>query len=147
MLGPHAHMRAYVALLVVLLLIVGFSYGIYSFFGARPQRSTPIPEQTNALPNYPSTLPPLRPQDSVDQQQPFQYLVSYVDSGPHPTTIGMKVGETVRFINNSSGPITITGADGGSVPLAHGAYWQWTASGKGVTTFKLGDSNVTITAA
>ncbi len=146
-IASHAHLRAYVALLIALLLISGFSYGLYLFFVSGSQGSVPVSEQANTLPNYPSTLPSLRPQDSVDQQQQFQYLVSYADSGAHPTAIGMKVGETVRFINNSSAPITLTGADGGPVPLAPGAYWQWTATGKAATTFKIGNFSVTITAA
>src|SRR5580658_8206279 len=101
MQGPHSHLRAYTALVLVLIFLGLFLYGLYSFFG------TPG-SNTNTQTTLPTSIPMPTPQDEVSAQQPFQYLVSYTVSGFHPTSLSIQEGQTVRFTNNSSDTITIT---------------------------------------
>lgn len=140
MTGPNPHLRAYVWLLAILLLLCGFAYALYSFgIGAPAQQS-----QTT-LPSYPSDLPPLKPQDSTGQQQPFQYLVSYTVSGFHPTALSINAGQTIRFTSNDPTAITIQTAGAQSPTLSQNMYWQYTPTKAGTLTFTAGNSTITVT--
>lgn len=136
MSGAHAHLRAYLWLILVLLL-----FGIVFFFFVKvPTSQTPAVSMTTG-----TTAPPApTASDYVSAQQSFQYLVSYTVSGFHPTTLAVKTGQTIRFTNNSPDQISIQGPGGRSSLLSQSAYWQYTATSTGSQVFKAGNSAITV---
>jgi plastocyanin len=141
MQGSHSHLRAYTALLLILILLVGFFYELYSLgviggFSQAPAQQAPTP--------FPPSAPVPTAADQVSAQQSFQYIVSYTVSGFHPTSLTMKTGETIRFSNNTSDPLSIGGA-ASSPAIPHGGYWQYTASQTGTDVFTAAGSSIEVT--
>ena len=56
-------------------------------------------------------------QQVLETSKGFQLLVSYTDDGFEPSTATVRVGDTVRFTNNSSGELWVSAAavEGGTV--------------------------------
>jgi plastocyanin len=136
MSASHVHLRAYVWLVIILILAVGL---VYFLAGGPFMQSTP---QTTA---FPKNAPAPTAADQVSAQQSFQYVVSYTVSGFHPSAFSMKAGQTVRFTNNSPDQILIQGADASSPALGQSMYWLYTAAKAGTVAFTAGNSSVTIT--
>jgi len=83
----------------------------------------------------------------------FQYLVSFTDRGFEPSTVAMKEGETVRFINNSAKDLWLssTGDSGTIYPgtgkecsqslfdtcktLRQGEFWEFTFTEQGTWSY------------
>ncbi|MDR3570925.1 MAG: hypothetical protein P4L81_01860 [Candidatus Pacebacteria bacterium] len=102
-------------------------------------------------------VPPAQPMftnaDSVDEQenQPFQFLVSYTDTGFEARITTVEVGETVRFTNNSTGQLWVAATGTQLYPsiqngcgssaldscrsLQPGEFWQFTFTKKGTWDF------------
>ena len=142
MQGSHSHLRAYTALLLILILFAGFFYELYSLgviggFSQVPAQQAPTP--------FPPSAPAPTAADQVSAQQSFNYLVSYTVSGFHPTSLTMKMGETIRFTDNSPSAITIALGGVASPALQRGMYMQYTATEVGTLTFTTGDSSITVT--
>ena len=137
-------MRAYTALVFILIVLVGVFYAIYSlgFIGGVSQ--APVQQTTT---HFPPTAPIPTAADLVTAQQSFNYLVSYTVSGFHPTTLKMKTGETIRFTDNSPNQITIAGTGDASSTLQQGMYWQYIVkvTNPGIVTFTAGNSRLTVT--
>jgi plastocyanin len=121
-------------------------------------------------------IPPPRPEpteaDLVANQNPkgFQLLVSYVNSGFEPHEASIKVGDTVRFTNNSTHDLWVAASGAGGSPLYPGVdngcgssqldtckalkpgeYWEFTFAAPGSWSFsnnldkaKTGDLVVTV---
>lgn len=137
----HAHFNAYLALLIILIAVSGFLYGLYAFFGAGSPASS-APQQ--AIPFQKAPTPTAA--DYTAAQQSFQYVVSYTSSGFRPSALSIKVGQTVRFTNLTANAVVIKDAGTSSPSLAQNMYWQYTASKAGTSTFTAGGSSITITA-
>ena len=135
----HAHWRAYLALLVILILIAGFFAAMSYMFGFGA-----VTQNTSDLTAYVPPPPPTA-QDAVSAQQSFQYLVVYTANGFKPASLTMDSGETVRFSNVTPIPIVIQSAAAQSPSLPQGEYWQYTASSTGTFTFVAGNSSIVIT--
>jgi plastocyanin len=86
---------------------------------------------------------------------PFQYIVSYTDTGFEPRTITVKKGETIRFVNNSSQPLLWVASSGESgkvypsdrskcgqsefdscATIDPGAFWQFSFTKSGTWSYK-----------
>jgi hypothetical protein len=137
---PRLHLRAYIWLLVILLVVGAIVYGLYNFFGTR-QVSTQTTIQQNG---FPAHAPTPTAADQVAAQQPFQYLISYTVSGFHPTTLSAKVGQTIRIIDNAPQQIVIQAPSGSSPTLSQNMYWQYTAAAAGTETFTASNSKLTL---
>ncbi len=105
------------------------------------------PRITENVEQVPIEIPPAMPEDliAVQDERPFQHLVSYTDRGFEPAYLVIKKNDTVRFSNNSSGELWVsataassesiypgTGNECGQSTLdscaliEHGRYWQFT---------------------
>jgi|GEM_PF-3743899 plastocyanin len=143
MQGSHVHFRAYLALLIILMLLVGFFYELYSLGVIGGVSQTAVQQTVSP---FPPSAPAATEADLVTAQQSFNYLVSYTVSGFHPTTLTMKAGQTVRFTDNSPDPITIAGAGTSSPVLEQSMYWQYAATKTGTLTFTGNNqSGITVT--
>jgi hypothetical protein len=142
MQGSHSHLRAYTALLLILIVLVGFFYALYSLGVINSLYQSPAQQAKGP---FPPSAPAPTAADLVTAQQSFNYLVSYTVSGLHPTTLKMKTGETIRFTDNSPNQITIAGANTSSPQLQQGMYWQYTATKTGAIKFTAGSSAITVT--
>jgi plastocyanin len=88
---------------------------------------------------------------AVQENEQFQFLVSYTDSGFEPLVTTVEAGDTVRFTNNSTGsmwiaatgttlyPLVRNGCGSSAldscVALAPGQSWQFTFNQKGTWQF------------
>jgi hypothetical protein len=144
MFGPHRRARFYVILLILLLVLIGALY----FFGiGRPATVRgPFTSRTDIPPGFPQDIPAPTQNDVASAQQSFQALVQYTGSGFHPSTINIKKGDTVRFINTAQNTLTlsISGATT-TQTLAHGAYYQVTFTQIGTSSFNDGVIKGTVT--
>lgn len=142
----------------LLALIVAILAAFVVLFGGwssqQPGRAGSLPTQTG---QGGERIPPPQPSpttaDTVAAQngQPFQFLVSYVNSGFEPQKTTIHVGDTVRFINNSTGQLWIAASGdplypaeqnecGSSAldscgPLEPGYFWQFIFTQKGTWSF------------
>ena len=121
--APHLHLRAYIILLVVLLVLAGVLF--FMHVGGEVKPSVPYTPTRGDVPQgIPAAAPAPTPADFTDQQVPFQELISFVGSGFVPSSLEANAGETVRFTNNSRTSIVVM-TDGTSSPtLKPGEYWQ-----------------------
>ncbi len=83
------------------------------------------------LPEFPTVLPQPTANDYVSAEHNFQYLISYTNNGFTPVTLAVKKGETIRWINNSSGLLTPALSSTTSQTIAPGAYYQYTFDSTG----------------
>jgi plastocyanin len=147
---PHAHLRAYLWLVAILVLVAVVAAVLnVTLFGAAPRQ---ISAQESSSP-----VPPLTPaeQAQLAASHGFQYLVSYTDGGFEPSTLTIKKGETVRFTNNSDEDLWVaaTGASGTIYPagsgnecgqsafdscvvLHHGDFWEFTFTQAGTWSYQ-----------
>ena len=140
---------------LVILVVILACWGLLARYIAGPTTqkvsTSSNPAPLNAA--YVPPQPPPTPADTVTalQNDAFQFLVSYADTGFEPRTIAVKKGDTVRFTNNSTTELWI--ADSGSAlypaarngcgssaldscgPLDPGRYWQFTFTQKGTWDF------------
>ena len=139
--GSHPHLRAYLWL-VVILLLVAIVAGVLN----TTLFKTASAPQEASLQSYPADLPPLTPQDSIGQQQGFQALVQYTASGFHPSTLTLKKGDTVRFINTTQNTLTLSLSNATKKQtLSHGAYYEVTFTKAGTSSFSDGVTKGVIT--
>ncbi len=135
----------FLLLLIALLLIAqvilyagGWRTGISPVVTTTPATAVRIPPP-----------PILTASDTVAEEakHPFSQLISYVDTGFEPVTTHVRVGQTTRFINNSTHELWVVASgatlyprtqDGcGSsdldscAPLKPGEFWQFTFAKKG----------------
>ena len=139
---------------VLALLLIG-SAGVYLFSGKESsspdmsaQESTTMAEQIRA---GVAPIPPMTPdlQQKIANSKGFQALASYTELGFEPVTLRIKLGETVRFTNNSSKDLwvaaggnlypKIKGSCGSSdldscTPFAPQDFWEFTFEKQGTWT-------------
>ena len=125
----------FLAAVVFVALIMGWSY--VSFF--TPQLASPT------VAEFPQDAPAPTPQDYVQAQKGFQYLVSYTEQGFAPAALSVKQGETVRFTNNSSTSLELSLDGATSAPLIHGTYFEYTFTKTGTFTYSDGTNKGTVT--
>ena len=139
-------MRQLVALLATLSLFLVVSMVWVRTIAPQGERSTAPDTHAAATP---PPQPPAMAADKVDAQSPqgFQQLISYTDRGFEPKRATIKVGDTVRFTNNSLVDIwvaaggdklypSVAGGCGSSAldscaPFIPGRYWEFTFAEKG----------------
>ncbi len=88
-----------IAIIVIALVVVG------GYFLISSRATAPTTEDTGAL----SVETPQSEEEPVGDNE-YAALITYTDGGFSPKTTTIKVGETVRFVNNSAGALWV-GAD------------------------------------
>jgi plastocyanin len=139
----HIRIRGLIAVLAVLIVLLL----IISAFGHN------ISQVVRATGSGGSPQPPT-PEEIKVASQPFALLVSYTDQGFGPPSATIQVGDTVRFINNSSSPLWIaaessptdpaypgTSYCGGSAldtctELNTGDFWEFTFTESGTWSYQ-----------
>ena len=114
------------------------------------QAEQPLDQNGVRIPPPP---PAPRPEDMTAAQNPkgFQLLVSYVNTGFEPREGTIKVDDTVRFVNNSTGQVWIAASGSSLYPAAQngcgssaldscraldpGESWEFTFTKKGSWRF------------
>jgi len=125
----------FLAAVVFVALIMGWSY--VSFF--TPQLASPT------VAEFPQDAPAPTPQDYVQAQKGFQYLVSYTEQGFAPAALSVKQGETVRFTNNSDGLLRLLFENAQITSLNHGEYYEYTFANAGTFAYSDSTSEMTVT--
>lgn len=145
--------RERVELFFGILFILVVVVGVNLLARARAHHAAPA----SVASETPTPLPPLTDnmRAAVENNAPFQYVISYTDAGFEPAMLTIKSGETVRFTNNSSKPllwVAATGASGKVYPdqkgecgdsafdscatLEGGQFWQFTFTTTGTWSYK-----------
>jgi len=136
----HAHpTRTLLITLAALLVLAAVAYALRLNFPAFPQSAAPAPA------GFPADAPAPQPQDYIEAQQGFQYLVSYTDNGFAPAALSVKQGETVRFTNNTSEPLQLTLAGAQPPVLDRGEYFEYTFATSGSFDYSDGTNNGIVT--
>jgi plastocyanin len=141
-----------IAVVVLGLLLVFFG----GWPATRPQISNNPTSSSGVRVPPPQPAPTASDTTAAQSLNTFQLLVSYVNSGFEPQKAAIQAGETVRFTNNSTGPMWIvsvataqsslypgTSPCGASTfdscgPLQPGQFWQFTFAQKGTWEFANG---------
>jgi plastocyanin len=141
----HGHLRAYLILLGVLIILTGLLYQIG--FGRFVQQQPPVAPQRADIPlGFPQDAPTPTPQDTVAAQHGFQYLVTWDGNAFAPASLSVRKGQTVRFTNTASSPLPLTlSAQQGQQLLDHGQYLEYTFSKTGSFTFSDGTHTGAVT--
>ena len=139
-------------LAAVLIIIAGIALAFGAHHSFQPETTHPTPVVTRQAP----PAPPLTASEMIAAQDPkgFQLLVSYVNTGFEPQNATIKVGDTVRFTNNSTENMWVAaigtaanplypGTSNCSAsafdscgPLQPGYYWEFTFTQKGTWEFQ-----------
>ena len=82
----------------------------------------------------PPNIPQPKPQDYIKMQKGFNYLVSYTNDGFDMHALDIRQGETVRFTNNSSGTLLLSGVGPSTQTLQPQEYTEVTFTTKGSWT-------------
>lgn len=100
--------------LVILLLVV------LAFFLIAPGEMRQPPSSPASRERVYPPAPTPQQLAVLKTMKPFQYLVSYTDRGFEPPALAMKRGDTVRFVNNSSGDLWVAAAGAQEHPIYPG---------------------------
>ncbi len=126
--------RALITLLVTLIvavILVGF--GAYLVMSIQTTHTPPTIADTIRTGEAPRpSVTPSSTIKALSKTKGFQALISYTDRGFEPANIALKKGDTVRFINNSSGNLQV--AIQSQVPSAQFApqqFWEFTFDSTG----------------
>lgn len=155
--------RAYLLRLALIVLFIGFLYGVNqirtTLFSTGLQASiesqgvlTSSGSPRATPPNYVPPVPQLTADRTVAGigSKTFAALVSYTNNGFEPASLTVHKGDTVRFTNNSTGPMKLQAKDippvvvvttnssscagdtfGTCTELSPGEYWEYTFSVSG----------------
>ena len=113
-------MRTLLITLAALLVLAAVAYALRLNFPAFPQSAAPAPA------GFPADAPAPRPQDYVEAQKGFQYLVMYTGGSFIPRALNVMRGETVRFTNNSDSTLNLSLSGAAVASLGHGEYYEYT---------------------
>ncbi len=117
------------SLVVLFILLVGL-YAVAALFGAPIRLDRSAASRTLDMNIQGRSV--LTPEEMTATQEPrdFQMLVSYTDNGFAPRDTTMRVGDTVRFINNSRVQVWIA-----SHPASYGQLYPGIQNGCGSSAF------------
>lgn len=144
------HFKTKIFIAIGIIIVLGAFMLLLETLGRAP---TSVTEQTIPSDTY---IPPYT--DEVAAQlaasNGFQQLVSFTDNGFEPVSVQIKKGETIRFTNNSSGPMWVaargvepariypgSGECGQSAfdmckSIGRGEFWEFTFDAKGEWGFQ-----------
>jgi plastocyanin len=143
--GTVSNLRAYAIVLLAFGVLMLAAWGIVRM-SAQNVATTTVPGEATEPPS-PEIMAYLA------KSTGFQYLVSFTERGFEPSTITIKKGETVRFINNSSEDLWVsaTGDSGAVYPgtgkecgqssfdtcktLKKGEFWEFTLADEGAWSY------------
>ena len=126
-------LRAPLIGLVLLLLVASIALVVPLYI--LPQTSTPpavTPLREIVVPPPPRTE---RNSTTALKQTMFSVLVSYVDGNFEPKTANIKLGDIVRFTNNSTANLKLCGTAFDCTTLKSGEYYQFTFSKAGTWSY------------
>lgn len=138
------HLRAYIIVLILLMLIAGVAF--FMHIGGEVKPATPYVPARGDLPRgFSSAAPTPTPADFTDQQKPFQELVAFNGNSFVPAKLEGNAGDRVRFINNAGVSVVVTTDSTSSPTLKPGEYWQHVYASKGSFEFSYGNIHGTVT--
>ena len=128
---PPAHpTRRYLLWLVLLVVALALVAGLALFITPAP---TPSSTTTMRTPPPAPQLTPERTINAIGTTQ-FSALISYTDQGFEPKVATLRNGDTVRFVNNSTGAMSLS-LTGAPSDLPPGEYWEMTLETAGDIAF------------
>ena len=142
------HNKSLLALLLLLLLAVLVWYGFSYYTGPA---GTAMNTASTSANGAPPSAPSAEVLAQIAKSGGFQALVSYTNQGFEPRHLTLKAGDTVRFVNNSSGKLWVAASGADLYPsepngcgssaldtcknLNPGEFWEFTFAEKGQWNF------------
>src|SRR3989344_2081129 len=121
--------------LLVLFTLAVFGVSLYVLAPGTPTGPTITPVRPITIPPPPRTK--ANTTAALGKQATFNMLVSYVDTGFEPKTANIKIGEPIRFVNNSTDGLNLCGdAFTSCKDLKPGEYWEFNFATVGTWTFE-----------
>lgn len=147
---PHSLSRKQLIMLGIATTLISTMIALFAILTA-PLQQDPTEAPASVISPIAPARPDPRPEDMISAQEghSFAVFVSYKDKGFEPTEVVIRIGETVRFTNNSTHDLWLAarGASGSKIypgrsdcgasaldsckPLKPGDYWQFTFTESG----------------